>query len=197
MEDNIAVHTMVLAIAVAVDDANLRARAQRRPQLPQQSNRFRDFVIRLQEQNRVDRIRGKNGIVVFVEDGLHIVQLLFSTAIVYITDRFRIDVHCVNDPAIANSARRTHRKPTRSATDVGHCLPGSDAENVDDTIHLQSLIPTGRLENGEVPCVGLARLAMLARSDWGWRRVLGRNGRRSLARDEYGEQENPTLANHY
>src|SRR5260370_12971288 len=99
--------------------------------------------------------------------------MIILRSITYIASRLRIDVLRKNDPTFSHSPRRPHCEPARSSSDNSDSLSLCDAQNVHDAIDLQTQVAPGRIENGEIPCVRLAGLAVFARRcDWGLRRSL-------------------------
>jgi len=70
-QDDVAPHAVVLAVSISIDDPNPGARTQRRLQIPKQSNRLRNFVISLQQQNGVDRTRRSASIAAPLFDSAH------------------------------------------------------------------------------------------------------------------------------
>ena len=124
-------------------------------------------------------------------------QLLLLRTIVYVADRLWIYVYRVNNALFAYSARRSHREPARTGTDVGYCFSRGDAQNVHNAIDLQALVPARRIKNRKVSRIGFAGLAMLAlRASWGSGTLRGTRGKH-LPRNKYGEQENAVFENHY
>ena len=62
-QHDLLIHAVVRAVAVAIDDADARARPQRASQIAHQHHRVGDFVIGLQQKHGIDAVGRQLGIV--------------------------------------------------------------------------------------------------------------------------------------
>src|ERR1700685_3944428 len=81
VEDHVAAKAVIFAVAVAVDDSNLRSGTKGELQISQKSHGLRYLVICLQEQDGIDNIGGQERVVGLAENSFDVMQFFFLRAV--------------------------------------------------------------------------------------------------------------------
>ena len=115
---NVLLNTMILAVAVTVDDAETGAAAKRPSQVFQQDYRSGDLVVGLQYQNGIHAVGRQLRIIRRAENGFHIVESFFLHSIVDVLDRFGIDVDGIHGAVVSRALCCSYREPAGTCADI-------------------------------------------------------------------------------
>src|SRR5438105_15108842 len=147
LDHNILLDAMILAIAVAIDNADRRATSKRLAQVLQQEDRRCDFVVGLEYQNGIHAVRRQLRIVRSAQDGTNGAHSFFAYPLVYVFDRFGIDVHGIDSTVLPNAFCRPHSEPARAGSDISNTASGVNIKNVHHPLDLYVLVTNRILED--------------------------------------------------
>src|SRR5262245_53781286 len=122
----------------------------------EQSGRLRDFVIRLEQQHRVDAVLRKQGIVLTALNRPDILEMLSLGTIIDVGDGCGIDINRVHKPRRSDAFSRTDSEPARSRPNVSNCASGLETEDVHYSIDLELLVAVRIFKDRQIACIGLA-----------------------------------------
>src|SRR5436305_9791057 len=96
VDNDLLGYSVVLSIAVAVNDSDSGFRSERFAKVFQQSYRLGDFVVGLKEKNRIDLSSRQQRIIALAEDCLHVAKTVLRDSLLNVGDGFRIDIVGIN-----------------------------------------------------------------------------------------------------
>ena len=148
--------TVIVALAVAVDDAEARSRTHGNIKCGKHRLRVGDLVVDLQHHHSVHAVGREPGICGSPQYGLDVGKVLCGSAFVDGFDVRRIDVLCKNCARGANAFRGKYGKPAATGADVGYRFAGGDAHDVHDSVDMQPLGAAWSFEDVQVAGVRCA-----------------------------------------
>ena len=134
-----------------VNDADAPVRLQRARHIREQTYRIFHLVECVDDQHSVcPCVRRQLWIVVFPQDGCHVVQSLTFDASLYRFDHQALHVDCIHPAEPSDTARETHREPSAPGAEIRDGRPFCDAKRVHDLVRFLPRLTIGRLEQTQV-----------------------------------------------